>query len=122
MSARMKRRTVTANTGGKRYVLAPRTQAGLVPCTGEAHNPEVGGMIDNCSLCAPNWGEMMSYASTPISALTKGVAIAVSATGGIGSAAAKAFETAAKDLGAQMIMVTEKAKWGQSSFFAWVLP
>jgi len=26
------------------------------PCKGEAHNPEVGGMIDNCLLCAPFWG------------------------------------------------------------------
>ncbi len=30
----------------------------LVPCPGEAHRPEVGGMIDNCSLCAPRWGEV----------------------------------------------------------------
>ncbi len=26
-----------------------------VKCTGEAHNPEVGGMIDNCMACAPYW-------------------------------------------------------------------
>jgi hypothetical protein len=25
-------------------------------CNGEAHRPEVGGMIDNCLLCAPRWG------------------------------------------------------------------
>jgi hypothetical protein len=29
----------------------------LVPCPGEAHNPEVGGMIDNCMMCAPRWGK-----------------------------------------------------------------
>jgi hypothetical protein len=27
-----------------------------VPCSGEAHRPEVGGMIDNCMVCAPRWG------------------------------------------------------------------
>jgi hypothetical protein len=26
-----------------------------VPCTGEAHDPRVGGMIDNCWSCAPRW-------------------------------------------------------------------
>lgn len=30
----------------------------LVPCPGEAHDPRVGGMIDNCSICAPRWGEV----------------------------------------------------------------
>lgn len=30
----------------------------LVPCPGEAHDPGVGGMIDNCSICAPLWGEI----------------------------------------------------------------
>lgn len=28
----------------------------LERCPGEAHSPEVGGMIDNCTLCAPLWG------------------------------------------------------------------
>ena len=28
----------------------------LQPCRGEAHNPEVGGMIDHCGCCAPRWG------------------------------------------------------------------
>jgi hypothetical protein len=26
------------------------------PCTGEAHSPAVGGMIDNCMMCMPRWG------------------------------------------------------------------
>ncbi len=30
----------------------------MVPCPGEAHNPEVCGMIDNCGICAPNWAEV----------------------------------------------------------------
>lgn len=25
-------------------------------CNGEAHDPAVGGMIDNCYSCAPYWG------------------------------------------------------------------
>lgn len=28
------------------------------PCNGEAHKPEVAGMIDNCMVCAPRWGVM----------------------------------------------------------------
>lgn len=27
-----------------------------VECNGEAHDPEVGGQIDHCGLCAPHWG------------------------------------------------------------------
>ena len=26
------------------------------PCSGEAHKPEVGGMIDHCGVCMPRWG------------------------------------------------------------------
>lgn len=29
-----------------------------VPCSGQAHAPDVGGMIDNCTVCAPHWGEI----------------------------------------------------------------
>lgn len=28
------------------------------PCNGEAHKPEVAGMIDNCMVCMPRWGVM----------------------------------------------------------------
>lgn len=28
----------------------------LTRCPGEAHSPDVGGRIDNCSICAPQWG------------------------------------------------------------------
>lgn len=28
----------------------------IVPCRGQAHDPEVGGQIDNCASCAPMWG------------------------------------------------------------------
>ena len=30
--------------------------ADIVKCTGEAHDPAIGGMIDNCWGCAPYWG------------------------------------------------------------------
>lgn len=35
------------------------------PCTGEAHDPQVGGMIDNCGLCmnsGAGWGRMLKRA------------------------------------------------------------
>jgi hypothetical protein len=32
------------------------------PCTGEAHDPRVGGMIDHCMVCMPNWGTVESLA------------------------------------------------------------
>lgn len=28
-------------------------------CDGEAHDPAVGGMIDNCTVCAPLWGTVL---------------------------------------------------------------
>jgi hypothetical protein len=40
----------------KRECLSGQTH--LVECPGEAHNPDVGGMIDNCGLCAPRWGKI----------------------------------------------------------------
>lgn len=35
-----------------------RYEIRMEPCTGEAHKPEVGGMIDNCMVCMPRWGTM----------------------------------------------------------------
>ena len=29
-------------------------------CNGEAHDPEVGGRIDNCGSCMPHWGYVCS--------------------------------------------------------------
>lgn len=31
----------------------------LIPCKGRAHDVDVGGMIDNCMVCAPRWGWVM---------------------------------------------------------------
>lgn len=33
----------------------------LAECKGEAHNPEVGGMIDNCGCCSPRWALTGDY-------------------------------------------------------------
>lgn len=42
---------------------AKRVKTGnLVPCPGEAHAQEVGGMIDNCMYCAPRWGQVEELA------------------------------------------------------------
>jgi len=30
----------------------------LVPCDGNAHSPEVGGMQDHCGICAPFWARV----------------------------------------------------------------
>lgn len=35
-----------------------RYEIRMEPCPGEAHKPEVGGMIDNCMVCMPRWGTM----------------------------------------------------------------
>jgi hypothetical protein len=33
-------------------------KATTFPCPGEAHSPEVAGNIDNCGICAPEWGRI----------------------------------------------------------------
>ena len=32
------------------------------PCNGDAHKPEVGGMMDHCAVCMPRWGVVESLA------------------------------------------------------------
>lgn len=44
----------------------------LVPCDGAAHKPEVGGMIDNCTLCAPLWGWCRRLSPEGIRAIAMG--------------------------------------------------
>lgn len=44
-------------------VYALLREAGIVPpkaCCGQAHDPDVAGQIDNCSLCAPHWGMILA--------------------------------------------------------------
>ena len=38
----------------------------FAPCQGEAHRPDVAGMIDNCMLCAPEWGVVMVSNAKPV--------------------------------------------------------
>lgn len=97
---------------GAKYKLVKPEEAGLVPCNGEAHsNP----YIDNCMVCAPRWGTMMSYKPIPLAACTKGAAVSYN------SAELDAFYAAEKAGEVKMVMVTEKTRATTTSFFAWVL-
>ncbi len=111
---------VTANDGTT-YVLAKPEEAGDVPCPGDAHsNP----YIDNCMICAPRWGTVMSYKPIGPSAVTKGVAVAFNNTGMNGNACEEyrdAYKTAEKAGTIKMVMVEKKTRACTSSFFAYVL-
>lgn len=41
----------------------------LLPCPGEAHGADVGGWIDHCLLCAPQWGVLPAYKAASREAL-----------------------------------------------------
>ena len=92
---------------GRVFTLAPRVETGLVPCTGEAHS---NAFIDNCMVCAPRWGEVMSYAPLMPAACREGFAVPYNAGD------RKAFDAAEK-LG-EVVLVTVSTK--SSSFSAWV--
>lgn len=113
----MKNRTAKTSEGAK-YTLANCEEAGLVTCPGEAHE---NMHIDNCGLCAPRWGMMMSYKPTTLSAVVKGVAVPVNETGKVESANALSFAAAEEKGTVKMVMLTEKKKGSMTSFFAWVL-
>ena len=89
------------------FTLAPRVEAGLVPCTGEAHS---NAFIDNCMVCAPRWGEVMSYSPLTPAACQEGFAVPYS------DGDRKAFEVAEKAGAVTLVTVTTKS----SSFSAWV--
>lgn len=38
----------------------------LVPCPGQAHDPDIAGNIDNCLTCAPRWGQVEELAPVDI--------------------------------------------------------
>lgn len=102
---------VTTTNAGKKYKLVAREEAGFVPCPGEAHsNP----YIDNCSICAPEWGKIMSYKPTPLSALTEGIAVPV----GQHEETFEAAETAAE---IKVVEVVEKTRAATRYFYAYVL-
>lgn len=122
----MPKGTVVERETGKKWKLAPREEAGLVECPGEAHsNP----FIDNCMLCAPRWGQMMSYKPTPLAAcLEEGFAVSVNSTYAdsgkaaerLNSGTSDEFKAAEKEGKVRMVMVTETCRSHTSSFFAWV--
>ena len=92
---------------GRVFTLAPRVETGLVPCTGEAHS---NAFIDNCMVCAPRWGEVMSYATLTPAACQEGFAVPYNAGD------REVFEAAQKSGAVALVTVTAK-----SSFFsAWV--
>lgn len=107
----MTKRFVTTDDGTT-LLLVERKLIGLVPCTGEAHsNPH----IDNCMLCAPRWGQMLSYAPLFPDACAGRVGVPVN------DGDEAAFK-AAEELGeVRMVRATEKRNRGcTSSFFVWV--
>lgn len=101
---------------GKKVKLVARKEAGLVPCPGEAHSPEVAGGIDNCGLCAPRWGEMMKYEEPTPAACEEGFAVPV----GWVDANFEAFEKATAEGKARMVEVVESHRSHKSYYNAWV--
>lgn len=56
-------RTIELSKSQAKKLIATRKPTGrMVPCSGDAHKPEIGGMIDNCMICAPRWGEVEEMA------------------------------------------------------------
>ena len=104
---KIKPRTVTVRETGKTMTLAPRVETGLVPCTGEAHS---NAFIDNCMICAPRWGQVMSYAPLTPAACQEGFAVAFN------DGDQEAFKAAEKAGTVKLVSVETKS----SSFFAWV--
>ena len=78
---------------GTTVTLAPRVETGLGLCPGEAHK---NAFIDNCMLCAPRWGQVMTYAPPTPDQCTAGFAVPVSETGGRRGGTDSAFEAAEK--------------------------
>ena len=92
---------------GRVFTLAPRVETGLRPCTGEAHS---NAFIDNCMVCAPRWGEVMSYAPLTPTACQEGFAVPYNAGD------REAFDVAEKAGAVVLVTVSTKS----SSFSAWV--
>ena len=104
---KIKPQTVTVEETGKTVALAPRVATGLVPCTGEAHS---NAFIDNCMICAPRWGLVMSYAPLLPAACQEGFAVPFN------HADREAFAAAEKAGTVKLVGVATKS----TSFFAWV--
>lgn len=98
---------------GKKFQLAPRVEAGLVKCPGEAHE---NAYIDNCMLCAPRWGQTMSYEPPTVESVLAGFAVMLSETRDNRAP----FEDAEREGKITMVHVTEKTRATTSSFYVWV--
>ncbi len=111
---------VTELKTGVVYTLAKPEEAGDVKCPGDAHsNP----YIDNCMICAPRWGIVMSYRPIAPSAVVPGVAVAFNNTGMNGNEREEHREAykAAEAAGTiKLVMVEKKTRACTSSFFAYV--
>ena len=97
---------------GKKMKLAPRVEAGLVKCVGEAHE---NAFIDNCMLCAPRWGKMMSYEPPTVESVLEGYAVPLSATAEVRTL----FETAEREGKIKMVHVIERYSGCTSSYYVW---
>lgn len=98
---------------GKKFKRVFPEEAGLIPCTGEAHT---NAHIDNCGVCLGHeWGKMMAYKSVPLAALTKETAVSYNDSDLDG------YYAAEKEGKVKLVNVTEKTRTTTSSYFAWVL-
>lgn len=88
------------------------------PCPGEAHNPAVGGMIDHCGICAPDWGKIPAHRS--ITPEARFVLLALDALGDdplVRMPPHDAFaELESKGL-AESVRVTEETRSSLTSFY-----
>lgn len=98
---------------GKKMKLAPKVEAGLVKCPGEAHeNPH----IDNCMLCAPRWGQMMSYKEPTVESVLEGFAVPAADSAPVRTA----FETAEREGKIKMVHVKETTRAWTRLYYVWV--
>ena len=99
---------------GKKMKLAPKVEAGLVPCPGEAHE---NAYIDHCGICKPRWGQMMTYEPPTVESVLEGFAVPCSFTAYTGRSV---FENAEKEGKIKRVHATEKYSGCQSMYFVWV--
>ena len=47
-----------SNANTETFKITRKTVWKCLPCDGEAHEPEAGGNVDHCRVCAPMWAEI----------------------------------------------------------------
>ena len=99
---------IAKSDAGRKYRIVEPKELGLVPCIGEAH---LNAYIDNCMLCAPRWGRMMSYEKILPEAVGPGEAARYS------DADSERFMNEA---GFEIAQLTETTRAQTTTFFAWV--